>query len=103
MSVHPLKVAIALDGRPAYQIAAAAKINPSALSKIANGKLQPTDAVKARISSELGREPSALFSAEAVAELVAASRAAQGLPEMVTNPNVLDQVAAIITSSGDAR
>ncbi|HVM55440.1 MAG TPA: helix-turn-helix transcriptional regulator [Acidimicrobiales bacterium] len=58
---HPLKVAIAIDGRPVYQVAGAAGINPSAVSKIMAGKLDPTEPVKQRLAEVLGRPVEELF------------------------------------------
>ena len=71
---HPLKVAIAADGRPAYQIAAAAKINPNTVSAIAAGRTVPSEAVKQRLAAELGRSVEELFPTEAVEELVTGVR-----------------------------
>jgi transcriptional regulator with XRE-family HTH domain len=58
---HPLKVAIAADGRPAYQIAGAAGVNPGVVSKIISGKVEPTEAVKRRLADELGGDVHQLF------------------------------------------
>ena len=60
MPVHPLKVAIAVDGRKTYQVAAAAEINPSEVSRIISGK-QPSDPVKERLAAALGRTVDELF------------------------------------------
>jgi transcriptional regulator with XRE-family HTH domain len=60
-AVHPLKVAIAADGRHGYEIAVAARINPSALSGIISGRIVPTVAVKARLAEVLGVPVAELF------------------------------------------
>lgn len=108
MLVHPLKVAIAADGRPAYQICAAAGINPNSVSRYIHGRSTPTLAVKLRLAAVLGRTVTDLFPADVTAEAIAASRAAetrraQGLPPTITDTNVLDQIAEHVDLPAEGR
>lgn len=59
-----LAVAIAADGRPKYQIAAAAGIHPNDLSGIVNGRAQPTERARAGIAAALGVAETELFDAQ---------------------------------------
>jgi hypothetical protein len=53
-------------GEPSYRIAAAAKINPTRLSGIANGRLCPNDAERERLASVLGVSEEDLFADDLV-------------------------------------
>lgn len=97
---HPLKVAIASDGRHNYEIAAAASINPSLLASIISGRSRATEPVMARLAGVLGREVAELFPDALTADSVAAERAAQGLPATVADPHALARVDAALGARG---
>jgi hypothetical protein len=95
----PLRVAIAADGRLAYEIGAAARVNPSQLSKLAHCHAVPTEAVKARLADVLGVPVAELFP-DPVDRLVDQA-VEQGHGRRVTNPAALRRVAELVRS-GDA-
>lgn len=59
-----LAVAIARDGRPKYQISAAARITPGALGGIISGRVTPTPPARTRLSEVLGVAEADLFPEE---------------------------------------
>jgi transcriptional regulator with XRE-family HTH domain len=56
-----LKIAIVQSGRPAADIAEAADLHESKLSKIVNGRRPPTDAERKALARVLKRKASDLF------------------------------------------
>ena len=56
-----LAAAIAVDGRPKYQIAAAAGYPPNMVGGILSGRLDPTPEIRRRFADALGRPVDELF------------------------------------------
>jgi hypothetical protein len=56
-----LAVAVVVDGRPHYVIAAEVGINPSTFSGFVSGRVDPTPEQRAAIAAVLGRNESELF------------------------------------------
>jgi len=61
MKRTPLAIAVFKDGRRRFDIAAAAKIAPSHLSQILNGRRQPGINIALRLASVLGVDVAELF------------------------------------------
>lgn len=58
-----LAVAVTIDGRPQYRIAAEAGVNPSTFAAYITGRLTPNADQRAAVAGALGREVGELFEA----------------------------------------
>jgi len=63
----PLALAITVDGRPKYIIAAAAQLPAGVLSGVVSGRIIPSESQRKRLAAVLGRPEEELFAAVAFA------------------------------------
>jgi transcriptional regulator with XRE-family HTH domain len=94
--LNGLKAEIVRRGLSTADAAPELGVSPTTLRNILNGYAAPWPAVLARIADTYGITGDALYGVDVAAEarrLAHAARAAQGLPERVTDPATLARVA----------
>lgn len=101
---HPAKAIIVGNGESIKDVAAVVGVNPHTLGRILNKRVEPWPALRSRLVEHLGLPESELFDDDdAIARIVAESRAAQGLPPTVTDPATLARVARLLAGAEPRR
>jgi len=104
---QPAKALIVDRGDTQTMVAAAIDVAPTTLRHLLSGQVKPWPAVTDRLAAYLSVEPDELWRdddalVDAAVRLAERTRRAQGLPATITDPAVLDRIAALIEGGPDA-